>query len=337
MDPVHTNPCDARAVCERIFLLQSCLSVNSHPTYPSFPRLPLMPSARTVARCSALQKVALDRHRRRSLTIPMTLRSAQVSFPTVIPTCHASHSTSISSVKFLSRPRQQSPQVILDFTRSSSYTTTLNFSDTLFIRHTLPYICPRSHFMSRSTSNCAAGRAPRREGRRSSLSGGAPAWAPKAIVNSTSDKSAKRRPSLGGGLPPWAPKHGDTKENDDDMAVGPGESGGGRSRRPSLGGGMPSWAPTNSGGSAAGADSSSKGGRRPSLSGGMPAWAPKAPPVSATARGDTAEDVRVSDERAGESAAGASSSPVLPEWIAMATRASVGSVRSFLVSKTSLA
>lgn len=90
---------------------------------------------------------------------------------------------------------------------------------------------------------------------------------------------------------------------------------------------MPPWAPTNSGGSAVGVGSSSKGDRRPSLSGGMPAWAPKAPAVSATEKGDSAEDVRVSDERARESAAGASSSAVLPDWIAVATRASLGSVR----------
>eukprot|EP00752_Nemacystus_decipiens_P003979 g3644.t1 len=131
---------------------------------------------------------------------------------------------------------------------------------------------------------------------------------------------AGRRPSLSGGAPRWAPtrKGAEDVQGDTSGATAAPRVG----RRPSLSGGMPQWAATSS------SIAASEVGRRPSLSGGMPRWAPaptQETEVAASGRGDGqgADQKKGSedDEKAGRSA---TSDVRVSDWLAAAAGAGSG-------------
>lgn len=137
---------------------------------------------------------------------------------------------------------------------------------------------------------------------------------------------AGRRPSLSGGAPPWAPAN--RKVDDSRGGTGSTTAAPGAERRASLSGGLPRWAPASSSTNAAPVV-----GRRPSLSGGMPRWAPE----PAQAAGVTAVVVRLDDQGAGQergSDAGektgklAASEVRVSGWLAAAAGAGSGEVRT---------
>lgn len=161
------------------------------------------------------------------------------------------------------------------------------------------------------------------EDRRHSLDGGAPPWAPETVT-SGEGTSRRRRSSLGGGFPSWAAQNKEAGKSETSGDPGSGEAYQGR--RPSLAGGMPVWAPRRGCAEA----NSCEGNRRPSLSGGMPAWAPAS---NAEQNGST-ETLHESEAKSAEKTE-ATAAPVLPDWIAAATRASCGDVRHFFVSRSS--
>ncbi|CAB1112511.1 unnamed protein product [Ectocarpus sp. CCAP 1310/34] len=148
--------------------------------------------------------------------------------------------------------------------------------------------------------------------RRPSLEQGLPPWAPKSTTTAlaSSSSSRGRRTSFSGGPPAWAPQHqqgGDSplaeqlKARADESPEG---------RRPGLAGGMPSWAPADKK-VAAGSDGSSRRRRRSSLGGGMPAWAPAGPGGSPTrSRRQEEDELPVPEPE--------QATPALPDWLTAA-------------------